>query len=131
MLINSTIKLNKYNNVKPQHLHDDRHFERNRNQDAGMSKVQMFSKNIYEVTTQKLIDIQKIRNFQRYPNKNFHNKGTQSKSYQRKNTSSYFQHQQLHHLQQNTLKGRYTYPKNTNDSLHYNNTNNVYDHVPP
>ena len=47
------IKRVKHSNIKSQHLHDDRHLKRNRNQGEAMPGVQLFCKNIYETMTQK------------------------------------------------------------------------------
>ena len=43
----------KHSNIKSQHLHDDRHLKRNRNQGKAMSGVQLFCKNIYELWYKK------------------------------------------------------------------------------
>ena len=43
----------KHSNIKSQHLHDDRHLKRIRNQGEAMSGLQLFCKHIYETMTQK------------------------------------------------------------------------------
>ena len=58
LLANSHIKRVKHSNIKSQHLHDDRHLKRNRNQGEAVSSVQLFCKNIYEIMTQKTIEIE-------------------------------------------------------------------------
>ena len=64
LLRNSNIKRVKHSNIKSQHLHDDRHLKRNRNQDEAMSCVQLFCKNIYETMTQKTIEMELIKKYQ-------------------------------------------------------------------
>ena len=62
LLGNSNIKRVKHSNIKPRHLHDDRHLRRNRNQGEVMSGVQLFCKNIYKTMAQKTIEMELIKN---------------------------------------------------------------------
>ena len=93
LLRNSNIIRVKHSNIKSQHLHDDRHLKRNRNQSEAMSGVQLFCKNIYETMTQKTIEMELIKKSQWYPSKNLYTRGIQNSRYQNKNLNSYLQHQ--------------------------------------
>ena len=112
----------KHSNIKPQHLHDDRHLMRNRNQGEAMSGVQLFCKNIYETMTQKTIEMELIKKSQWYLSKNVRNMGIQNRRYQNKNLNSYLQHQSQH---QN--HGRYNYPNNVTCNHPYNNSKNCHN----
>ena len=75
LLRNSNIKRVKHSNIKSQHLHDDRHLKRNRNQGEAMSGVQLFCKSIYKTMTQKTIEMELIKKSQWYPSKSLYNRG--------------------------------------------------------
>ena len=76
LLRNSIIRVKHSNS---QHLHDDRHLRRNRNQGEAMSVKTMSKsnvcKNIYETMTQKAIEMELIKKSQWYPSKNLYNRG--------------------------------------------------------
>ena len=61
LLTNSHIKRAKHSSIKSQHLRDDKHLKRNRNQGKVMSCVQLFCKTIYETMTQKIIEMEMIK----------------------------------------------------------------------
>ena len=117
LLGNSNIKRVKHSNIKPRHLHDDRHLRRNRNQGEVMSGVQLFCKNIYKTMAQKTIEMELIKKSQWYLSKNVRNRGIQNRRYQNKNLNSYLQHQsqQPNHVIRN-------HP--------YNNSNNYHNQAP-
>ena len=75
LLRNINIKRVKHSNIKSQHLHDDRHLKRNRNQGEAMSGVQLFCKSIYKTMTQKTIEMELIKKSQWYPSKSLYNRG--------------------------------------------------------
>ena len=81
-------KESKNSNIKSQHLHDDRHLKRNRNQGEAMSGVQLFCKNICETMTQKTIEMELIKKSQWHPSKSLYNRGIQNSRYQNKSLNS-------------------------------------------
>ena len=129
LLRNSNIKRAKHSNIKSQHLHDDRHLKRSRNQGEAMSGVQLFCKNMYETMTQKTIEktieMELIIKSQWYPSKHLYNRGIQNNIYQNKTLNSYLQHQS-----QQQIHRRYTYPNNVTHNHLYNNSNNYHNQAP-
>ena len=65
----NNIKRIQHHNIKIEHLYDDRHMKRNRNEGELLSGVQLLIKNIYETVCEKIIEKTKLQKALRYTNR--------------------------------------------------------------